>query len=175
MKKLVFLMMACVLCLVSCKNNKPTPEPEPEFCGYNYEQVMNEDMMNYGKYVFYESQIHFDTNVCEDSVNVIWIMNVFQNEDTCIKVIHDKGQTEVIKENDFWLEDCQVYYENVSFTLEAAKKELQKLDTKVESKFCTLRRPLWKVEYPHAFYIFGDTQFNHFYAVDSETGEITEM
>ena len=163
-----------MLCLVSCKNNKPTPEPE--FCGYNYEQVMNEDMMNYGRYVFYESQIHFDTNVCEDSVNVIWIMNVFQNKDTCIKITHDtNGRTEVEKINDYWLEDCPVYYDSVGLTLEAARKELQKLDTKVESKFCTLRRPLWKVEYPNAFYIFGSIRFGHFYAVDSETGEITEM
>ena len=174
MKKLVLMMMACMLCLVSCKNNKPTPEPE--FCGYDYEQVMNEDMSIYGGYVFYESQILFDTNACEESVNVVWIMNVFQNEDTCIKVTHNtNGQTEVEMVNDYWLEDCPVTYDNVNLTLEDARKELQKLDTKVESKFCTLRRPLWKVDYPHAFYIFGDTKFKHFYAVDTETGEITEM
>ena len=176
MKKLVFMMMAFMLCLVSCKNNKPEPTPTPD--PYNYERVMNEDLNTYMKTgtIFYESQITFTTNVCDSNVVISQILNVFQDGDTCIQVLHDKdGNTKINKEKDYWLEDRPVNYEMVGLSLQAAIKELDKLDTKVESKFCTLRRPLYKIEYPHAFYIFGDQHYGHYFAVDSESGEITEM
>lgn len=176
MKKSLFMIMAFVLCLVGCnRNNNHEPETFPGY--YDYEKVMNEDMMTYRDGVFYESQIIFDTNVMLDSVKVMWIMNVFQKEDTCIQVTHnEKGETEVVMVTEPWLEDLPVdYTDSVGLSLEGALNVLRSSDILLDTKKCTLRRPVYKENYPHAFYIFGDEESGMFYGVESESGEIVEM
>lgn len=183
MKKILFVMMAFVLCLVSCnknnKNNEQQNDSIPEFPGYYcYETVMNQDMEEFmnDSTMFFESQIKFDKNVCEENAKVVWVMNVFQMNDTCIMVTHDAdGVKTVNKVNDHWLEDMVINYDSVLLNMNAALEKLGQLETRVESNVCTLRRPLTKEFYPNAFYIFGDQHFGRFYGVNSKTGEIVEM
>ena len=171
MKKIVLMMLALSLCLVSCKNSK-----KDEFHGYtNYEKLVTEDVELYqGDGVFYESQIEFDTFVSIKNAVPIQILNVFQLNDTCIQVLHDNlGVTTVTKEKGYWLEDMAInWQDSVMITLNEA---IDSLGVKVDSKFCTLRRPLTKEFYTDAFYIFGDQKFGHFYTVNTMTGDVSEM
>ena len=177
MKKSLFMIMAFVLCLVGCNRNNNNTEPETFPGFYDYEKVMNDDMMAYENCVFYESQIIFDTNVMLDSVKVVRVVNVFQKKDTCILVTHDRrGETEIVKITKPWLGDLPVnYVDSVGLSLENAINILKSSDIILDTRYCTLRRPLYKVNYPHAFYIFGDVMAGVFYGVESETGEIVEM
>lgn len=167
-------MMAFVLCLVSCKNNK-----KDAFTGYtNYEKIVTEDVEMYqGDGVFYESQIEFNEMVSTHNAIPIQILNVFQVDDTCIQVLHDKtGNKTVKKDAGFWLEDLAINWnDSVMVTLNEAISKLDVLETSVDSRFCTLRRPLTKDFYLTPFYIFGDLNFGHFYAVNVITGEVSEM
>jgi hypothetical protein len=181
MKKVVFIMMACLLCLTSCKHKKPERTPVP-FPGYNFEKVMNEDIQTYLKDgVFYESELLFDTCVLTEGAKLVHIINVFQHGDTCTQVVHNElGELKVIKVRDYWLEDLPIAYpDSVRLTLGAAIKALGRIDNAnavITTKFCTLRRPVYKEYYPYAFYIFGDVlSESKFYAVNSNTGEVTEM
>jgi hypothetical protein len=176
MKKVLFMIMAFSLCLVSCKNKNN----QSEFPGfYNYETVMNEDIMKYqGDGIFYESQIIFDTNVCEDSAKVVYIRNIFQLGDTCLQVIHEQDGSLIEKRDlDRWMEDMRIdYMDSVGLSLTGAINSLISYDTvKFETKYCTLRRPVSREFYQNALYIFGDQEGDVFRAVDSKTGDVIEM
>lgn len=183
MKKFLFVMMAFALCLVSCKNNKneetQNDSISEDFPGYySFEHIINQDLQEFmvDSTLFLESQIRLDKNVCEENAKIIWIMNVFQNGDTCIMVTHDKkGVKTINKVEDHWLEDMTINYDSVLLTMNAAIEKLDQLNIKVESNMCVLRRPLTRDFYTDAFYIFGDQHFGKFYAVNGKNGEILEM
>ena len=177
MKKVLFMIMAFSLCLVSCKNKNN----QFEFPGfYDYETVMNDDIIKYlGDGIFYESQIIFDTNVCEDNAKVVYIRNIFQLGNTCLQVIHKQDGT-LIEERalGFWIEeDMRIdYMDSVDLSLIDAIDSLISYDTvKFETKYCTLRRPVSQEFYQNALYIFGDQEGNVFRAVDSRTGDVIEV
>lgn len=176
MKKYLFLAVALVLCLVSCKNNKQileeTDTTSQEVVIYDFDEVISQDVEKYSDYLFYESQVTFDKNIMEDGAEPIYIFNVFQKDDTCMFVTHEiGGGIEIVKSRNFWCEDLVIELDSINIHLDDALAEMRALELIYDTKTMVLRRPLTKDFYKYPFYIFG-TESTGFYSIDSKTGEI---
>lgn len=97
MKKTTILcsfLLAFSMLFTACNScSKPTPEPEPEFTGYNFDEVIINDYdyiaSQYEHFEMYEADARFDSALsieCENKIN--YVKTTFQCEDTVNMILH---------------------------------------------------------------------------------------
>ncbi len=175
----IALVCAVVLGLGSCSKESKSLETSKgiELTIENFNKILEQDYNSikdtFPEVMFYESQISFTDVVTSDTLGLKSICNVFQAGRFSYQICHEDGKKEVIKKEDYWLEDVQIDPTKI-ITLDSAITRLMMADiVKPKSAKVTLRNPLGpKLLNPG--YIFGQLR-EGFVKVDAIDGSVTQM
>jgi hypothetical protein len=179
-KLLIFIISFVTICTLTCCHQK---KHEPvQLGGINADTTMIIDYNNlksdYPDIVFYESQITLNQYVDSiDSLLVINVVNIFQNEDTVFTSTYSLIDDTVInhslsKEKGYWLEDCSIEAIH-EISLSNAINILYQTDCiKPHSVNVTFRQPLGPKILECPYFIFGNRGSDLTF-INSKNGEVT--
>ena len=165
----IFTLFAFLICMTSCKKDKPQPEPTPEptVNSYDFDAVIKSDYRMienlYDDFMFYEAHALFSKNVNTlTSPEIISMRTIFQVEDTVLLLDHLEndfsGTPEMTKIIDHMIGDIQIFVDQIPVSFAQAWDYLRTSDIPMPTgNTMTLRTPLSPPfdEYPS--YIFPTT------------------
>lgn len=170
---LAIFMMALCMVFASCNSCTKTT-PEPEFAGYNFDEVTVSDYdyiaSQYPDFKFYEVDVVFDTAVANPDAYIKALQTVFQVNDTCIIIRHNEDMTaDTIMVQDYWME-CMPMNARNAVNFDSCMSIIEPYRDRLNNCRMTFRRVLAPPFPENGQYIFGPGLF----VVDAATGEIVD-